>query len=144
MSEGLACEAFVIARKCNTPISRTRPMRIPNSALERRPKPAWWKHFLAVAIGGVGFWVSLSFGYGYGGSSVAAGAAIIFAIVAYYDDYRNQIKFWITVGLLALAQLPLVMAVGPLVERFKFVLLLAFGFVDFVFVALVISWVCRT
>jgi hypothetical protein len=50
----------------------------------------------------------------------------------------------VTVALLAATQVPLVMAVKPLAEQFKFIFIVGFGLADFVVVAFTISQVCRS
>jgi hypothetical protein len=105
-------------------------------------KPTWRTHVLAITVGVFAFLCSLRFGYAWGGSIAAAVAGLIFPVVAYYGKFGAHRWFWVTVTLLTILQIPLVIAVRPLVEQFRFVCMLVFGVVDFVLVAFILSWVC--
>jgi len=59
-----------------------------------------------------------------------------------FRDFWNSGKFWMTVVLLGVLQVPLVIAVKPLMERLKFPFMFTFGMLDCALVALAISWVC--
>jgi len=59
-----------------------------------------------------------------------------------FRDFWNEGRFWITVVLLGLAQVPLVIALRPLMEQIKFPLMLVFGISDSVLMVLAILWVC--
>jgi len=82
------------------------------------------------------------FGYSWGGSIAAAAGALIFPAVIYYLRDGNHERFWLAVALLTIVQIPLVIAVRPLVEQFRFGFMLCFAIVDCVFVAFTISWAC--
>jgi hypothetical protein len=116
-------------------------MRIDERELQEW-KPSWRTHVIAIGGGIFAFLCSLKFGYAWGGSIAAAGAALIFPFVAYYRKFGNHGRFWITMTLLTAIQIPLVMAVRPLVEQFRFAFMLMFATVDCVLVASVISWMC--
>jgi|SRR5581483_5812946 len=77
----------------------------------------------------------------WGTAPLAAGAAITIPVIG-YRDFWNKGRFWITVFVLAMFQVPLVIAVRPLIEKLKFPFMLMFGLFDCVLVALAISWVC--
>ena len=72
---------------------------------------------------------------------MAAGAALIIPIIG-FRDFWNMGRFWITVLVLGAAQVPLVIAVRPLIEQLKFPFMFTFGMFDCILVALAISWVC--
>jgi hypothetical protein len=57
-----------------------------------------------------------------------------------YRRFWNPVSFWITFALLVAAQVPLVIAVRPFVEQYRFPLMLAFAVLDCVLVAVVMSW----
>jgi nicotinamide riboside transporter PnuC len=78
---------------------------------------------------------------GWGRAPIAAGVAMLLPIVG-YRDFWNEGRFWITVGLLGVAQVPLVIEAAPLMEKLKFPFMFTFGILDCVLVALAISWVC--
>lgn len=59
-----------------------------------------------------------------------------------FRDFWTEGKFWVTVILLGAAQVPLVILLRPLIERFKFPLMFTFGILDCALVAFAISWVC--
>ncbi|SRR6266567_6554926 len=77
----------------------------------------------------------------WGDGVLAAGLAIIVPIIGFRDSW-SEAKFWITVFLLALLQVPLVVELSTLIERQTFPLMFAFGILDCVLVASVISWIC--
>jgi hypothetical protein len=72
---------------------------------------------------------------------IAAVIAVATPIIG-YRDYWNEARFWVTVLLVGAVQVPLVIAIGPLIEAGGFPLMVTFGIFDFVLVALAISWVC--
>jgi len=76
-----------------------------------------------------------------GRASLAAGVAMTIPIIGFRDFWKD-VKFWITVVLLGLAQVPLVIGVRPLMEQFKFPLMLAFGIADCGLVILAIFLAC--
>lgn len=59
-----------------------------------------------------------------------------------FRDFWNDGRFWITVGLLGIVQVPLVITVRPLMEQLKFPFMLIFGLLDCVLVVLAVSWIC--
>jgi len=77
----------------------------------------------------------------WGTAPLAAGAALIIPIIG-FRDFWNMGRFWITVLVLGAAQVPLVIAVRPLIEQLKFPFMFTFGMFDCILVALAISWVC--
>ena|SRR3989442_4548090 len=77
----------------------------------------------------------------WGRAPFAAGLAMVIPIIG-FRDFWNEGRFWITVVLLGLVQVPLVIEVRPLMERLKFPFMFTFGIFDCVLVALAISWVC--
>ncbi len=70
-----------------------------------------------------------------------AAAAVVVPILQ-FRKFWSLSRFWITVSLLAVMQVPLVAAAQPLVERLRAVSLLAFGVVDGLFVIALILLVC--
>jgi hypothetical protein len=77
----------------------------------------------------------------WGRAPFAAGLAMIIPIIGFRDCWREA-RFWITVVLLGVGQVPLVIGVRPLMEQLKFPFMFTFGIFDCVLVALAISWVC--
>lgn len=108
---------------------------------KRQSKP-WWLHFLAIATGVLACLCADRFGPGWSGSIAAAAAALLFPAIIYYRKTEKRERFWVTVTLLAIIQVPLVIAVRPVVERFGLFLTLAFGALDCLLVAFAITWVC--
>ena len=105
--------------------------------------PGWQTKTLAFVAGGViaALFVSNPRGYGFGGAMVAAGAALVVPTIA-YRKFWGQYRFWIVFALLAAVQVPLVIAVRPLVEQFRFMFMLLFGAVDCVAVISAFYWTC--
>ena len=77
----------------------------------------------------------------WGRAPIAAGLAMVLPIIG-FRDFWNEGKFWITVSILAVAQVPLVIAISSPMDRLKFPLMFMFGICDGLLVALAISWVC--
>ncbi len=71
----------------------------------------------------------------------AAGVAMIIPVIGFRDFWKEG-KFWLTVLLMAAAQVPLVILVRPLIQQLKFPFMLTFGVFDCVLVTFVISRVC--
>jgi hypothetical protein len=110
---------------------------------EPKEHKPWWLHALAIGIGVLAFLCSLRFGYGWGASIGAAALGLIFpTIFCYRKPGKRPHRFWQAVTLLTILQIPLVIAARPLVEQFRFIFLLAFGFGDCVLVAFVLNWMC--
>ncbi len=105
--------------------------------------PGWRTKALALLIGGViaALFDGRPHGYGWGGAILSAGAALVVSAVAYQKLWGRR-QFWITLALLAAVQVPVVIAVRPLVEQFRFVFMLVFGAVDCMVVISVIYWAC--
>jgi hypothetical protein len=59
-----------------------------------------------------------------------------------FRDFWRETKFWLTVVLLGVLQVPLVFVMRPLIERLKFSFMFTFGIFDCVLMVLAISWVC--
>ncbi len=72
-----------------------------------------------------------------------SGAALIVPVLQFRRLW-NEGRFWIVAGLLMALQIPLVIAVRPLVERFRAAFLLAFGIGDGLFVILMIVLLCSS
>ena len=100
--------------------------------------------FLAIGIGVLAFLCSIRFGYGWGASIGAAALALIFPVIFYYRKPGKRHRFLETVTLLTILQIPLVIAARPLVEQFRFIFLLAFGFGDCMLVAFALNWMCSS
>jgi hypothetical protein len=78
-----------------------------------------------------------------GGCSIGAAAGgLIFPAIIYYRKVGEPYRFWMTVTLLTIVQIPLVIAARLLVEQFRFVFMLVFAVGDCVFVALALNWMC--
>jgi hypothetical protein len=77
----------------------------------------------------------------WGRAVFAAGVAMAFPIIGFRDFWTDG-RFWITVILLGVLQVPLVIAVLPLLEQLKFPFMLMFGILDGFVVVVIISWVC--
>jgi hypothetical protein len=78
---------------------------------------------------------------GWGLAGLITGAALIVPIFG-SREFWNRGRYWITVLLLTAAQLPLVVAIRPDIERFGLAFMLAIGVVDCTVVSLAITWVC--
>jgi hypothetical protein len=79
----------------------------------------------------------------WGATIVMAACALIAPVfILQFRRFWNQSRFWITVSFLVLVQIPLVIAVRPLIERAGSFYMLAFGIVDGLFVIVVIVLVC--
>ena len=59
-----------------------------------------------------------------------------------FRDFWNESRFWITIALLGVFQIPLVIAVRPLTEQMKFPFMLTSGILDCALMIAVVSWVC--
>jgi hypothetical protein len=112
------------------------------SQLEQKQSKPWWLHVLAIAIGLVACLCIVRYGYAWGGSIAAAAGALIFPAIIYYRKGGKPHRFWVTVMLLTLVQIPLVIAVRPLVEQFQLVFMIVFAVADCVFVAFALNWMC--
>jgi hypothetical protein len=79
--------------------------------------------------------------HGWGRSAFAAGIAVAAPTIG-YRKFWSQGRFWITAAHLSSVQVPLVMAVRPLIDDLQFGGMLAFGIADCVFMTLALAWVC--
>ena len=77
----------------------------------------------------------------WGGASVAAGIAMVLPIIG-FRDFWNRWKFWTTVVVFAVLQVPMVLLMRPLVGKSGFPLLWAFGILDCAVVIAGIYYVC--
>ncbi len=59
-----------------------------------------------------------------------------------FRDFWTEPKFWVTIVLLGVAQVPLVIAVHPLIQQLKFPFIFAFGILDCMLMIVAVSWVC--
>ncbi len=66
---------------------------------------------------------------------------MIIPIIA-FRDYWNELRFWITVVILGVLQVPLVIAVEPSMEQFRFPFMFTFMILDGLAVIILISRVC--
>ena len=105
--------------------------------------PGWRTKVLALLVGVIIAALSngRAHGYGWGGAILSAGAALLVPILAYRRLWGRG-RFWTTLALLAALQVPLVIAVRPLVEQFRFAFMLMFGAVDCMVVICAVYWVC--
>jgi hypothetical protein len=74
--------------------------------------------------------------------AMAAAALVVPILLGQFRRLWNQSKFWITVSLLAIVQIPLVIAVRPWIDQHGRASALLFGVVDGLFVIVVIVLVC--
>lgn len=80
---------------------------------------------------------------GWGEPVAMASAAVLVPIfLRQFHKFWNQSRFWITVSLLAAIQVPLVVAVRPVIERSRALYSLEFGIIDIMFVGVVVILVC--
>jgi hypothetical protein len=112
---------------------------------KRRQKDRKWRR-LSWSVKGPVFVLALLLGFfdhalHWGRAPFAAGLAISYPIFA-YRDFWDQSRFWITIGLLAVVQVPLVIIVQPLMEALKFPFMLTFGLLDCALMVAAVSWVC--
>lgn len=77
----------------------------------------------------------------WGGAAFAAAIAVVLPIIG-FRDFWGESRFWVTLGALALFQVPLVLAARILVEKPGFPLLYALTILDCMFVVLGLSYVC--
>jgi hypothetical protein len=75
-------------------------------------------------------------------SAMAAAAVVVPVLLRQFRRLWNQGKFWITVSLLAIIQIPLVIAVRPWIDRYGRISTLLFGIADGLFVIVMIVLVC--
>ena len=106
-------------------------------------RPGWRTKAIGIAVGGLFalFSIESPDGYSRWGSVLMASAAVVVPILQ-FRKFWSLSRFWITVSLLSIMQVPLVAAAQPLVERLRAVSLLAFGIVDGLFVIALILLVC--
>jgi hypothetical protein len=102
-------------------------------------KPGWRTKVLAAVAGGLCMLLSLlgQYGYAWGGAITSAGAALIVPVLGLRRLW-HQGRFWAVVAVLAVAQVPLVIALRPRIAKGGLATMLAFGAVDCLFVCLVI------
>ena len=82
---------------------------------------------------------------GWGEPIAMAGAAVLVPIFALqFRRFRIQTRFWITLSLLTAVQVPLVVWVRSLIQKYGHFYSLGFGIVDVMFVGAVILLVCST
>lgn len=90
----------------------------------------------------------VAFVFGFIDDALHWGPAPVVAVIAMmlpvlgFRDFWDETKFWITVALLSALQVPIGIAVSPLMQQFKFPFVFMFGIFDCVLVALAISWAC--
>jgi len=77
----------------------------------------------------------------WGRAPIAAGLAMIIPILG-FRDYWGEVRFWITIAVLGVLQVPLGIGVRPLMEQLKFPFMLTFGIIDCAVMVALISWVC--
>jgi hypothetical protein len=77
----------------------------------------------------------------WGRGAFSSGLAMTIPIIG-YRDFWNQGQSWVTVMLLGVIQVPLVIALRPVMEQFGFPVMFAFAAVDCALIATAISWVC--
>jgi hypothetical protein len=77
----------------------------------------------------------------WGGAVFAAAIAVVLPIIG-FRDFWSEWRFWVTLSVMALFQLPLVVAVRVFVEKPGFPLLYGLTILDCMFVVIGISYVC--
>lgn len=77
----------------------------------------------------------------WGRAPFAAGLAMIIPIIG-FRDFWNKSRFWVTVVLLTILQIPIVIGLGPLIEQLRFPAMLTFGILDCAVMIVAVSWVC--
>jgi len=92
--------------------------------------------FLAVLIG----FFEHALG-GWGGPVTMASAAMLVPILLYRRLW-NEVRFWIAAALLAAIQVPVVIAVRPVIEHARSFYLLMFVMLDGLFMIVAISFAC--
>jgi hypothetical protein len=75
-------------------------------------------------------------------SAMAAAAVVVPVLLRRFRRLWNQGKFWITVSLLAIIQIPLVTAGRPWIDRYSRISTLLCGIADGLFVIVMIVLVC--
>jgi hypothetical protein len=95
----------------------------------------------AIGIGIFAFlWsVILPDGYAWGACIAASAAALVFPAVFYYRAFAVRRQFWVTVLVLSLVQVPVVIAIKPIVDEGRFPFILLFGALDCIAVIIVLS-----
>jgi hypothetical protein len=78
---------------------------------------------------------------GWAGPTVMALIAVIVPVLL-LRTFWNQAWFWVTATLLALLQLPIVLAVRPLIERARSFYMLTFGIADGLLVITLLALAC--
>jgi len=106
-------------------------------------KPGRRTKMIALVIGGLFALLSIARpdGYGWMGAVLMSGAALVVPVLQFRRLW-SVARFWVVTALLIVIQIPLVIAVGPLVERLRAAFLLAFGVADGLFVILMIVLFC--
>jgi hypothetical protein len=79
----------------------------------------------------------------WGRSPLVVGVAMIIPILGYRECW-DEWKFWTTVAVLGVFQVPLALTVRALMEQQGLPFMLTFGIVDSLLVAAVLSFVCTT
>jgi hypothetical protein len=106
-------------------------------------RPGRRTKMIALVIGGLFALLSIARpdGYGWMGAVLMSGAALILPVLQFRTLW-SEARFWVVTALLMVVQIPLVIAVRPLVERLRAAFLLAFGIGDGLFVILMIVLLC--
>ena len=112
---------------------------------DRRPIRTWkrinvwslkWPIFLVAAVLGF-FDPALPFGR----AVFASGLAMIVPIMG-FRDFWGEGRFWITILLLGITQIPVVILMQPLMQQLRFPFMFAFGVIDCALMVAAVSWVC--
>jgi hypothetical protein len=120
-------------------------LRFPADKFEIHNKKKWRKVnvwsikgpllLLALLVG------ALSEYFHWGGAPFAAGVAMIIPIIG-FRKFWMKTRFWITVVVLGIAQVPLVVYLNPVIDRYRIPSMLAFGIADCLVVILALSFIC--
>ena len=115
---------------------------------ENRQSEKRWRTVNKWSVKGPLFVLALILGFlsgplHWGHSAFVVGVAMIVPILG-YREFWNEWKFWITVALLGVLQVPLALTVRALMEQQGLPFMLTFGIVDCLLVAAVLSFVCPT
>lgn len=106
-------------------------------------KPGHRTKIIAVVIGGLFALLSVARpdGYGWMGAVLMSGAALTVPMLQFRRLW-SEARFWIVIALLMVIQIPLIIAIEPLIGRLRSAFLLAFGIGDGLFVILMIVLLC--
>jgi len=89
-----------------------------------------WGFFIGICVIPI-FFLFANYGDPGKGQAAAISAGVIGAITRIFWGLRNQLWFWATVAIIAIAHIPIVLLVPWPLVRWSYVQLLPIGFLDF-------------